>query len=198
MSSRGEKPRIGLNEIARSGDVDLLIEALADPDLRGSAALRLGDLRARRGVPGLLRLLRAKDDLSRNAAVKALGRIGDPSAIPGLLEVAREDEAAGVRTIAVDSLAMLKAPDGIELLAQLAVDPRPCLQGSVRFFGFLRPVSESKLRYTRRWASKRLRQLGAIEAIPTLERASHAVGVRGRIRLRLTIRALTRERARSA
>ena len=102
-----------------------LIAALSDPTIRGSAALALGRLEAREAVPALVRNLRVKSDLDRNAAVIALRKIGDASAAPALFEVALEDEAWGIRTSAIDALATLNDPRGMQLLAQLAIDPQP-------------------------------------------------------------------------
>lgn len=171
------------------------MRALTDPKLRLGAAHRLGDLKASRAVPALVRNLHVHNDFDRNSAVKALGKIGDTSAVPPLIEVAEEDEAAGVRTTAIDSLAMLGDPRGVQMLAELALDPRPLFASTSRYFDS--PLSHSirptHLRSTRRWAAKRLRQLGASEALPLLEASARTGGVRHRIRLRRTINALRKD-----
>jgi HEAT repeat protein len=177
---------------AQRGDVAFLIGALAHPELRLSSAHHLGDLRARSAVPWLVRNLRVKNDLHRNAAVKALGKIGDLSAAPALHETAETDEAAGVRVTAIDSLAMLGDPRGMKLLAALAIDPEPLLASASRNFDqpFSRSLRASTLRHTRKWAAKRLRQIGTVDAIPTLTESVDAVPLRHRIRLGRTIRVL--------
>jgi HEAT repeat protein len=181
-----------VRDAARRGDVDYLIDALADPEARGSAALRLGDLGERRAVPALTRNLHIRNDIDRNLAAKALGKIGDPSAITGLLEVATEDEAAGVRTTAIDSLVKLGSPDGAEMLAQLAVDPSPVLATCSRYFDAptARELRPDRLRQTRKWAAKRLRELHVTAAAPALRAALPTVNRRHRMLLRRTIRSL--------
>jgi HEAT repeat protein len=181
-----------LRDATRRGDLDYLINALTDPEMRGSAARQLGKLGAREAVPSLVRNLSAKDDGSRMAAIKALGRIGDPSAVPALLEVAREDEAAGVRTQAIDSLARLGSPEGVEMFAQLAVDPSPLLATCARnaHVRGLRELQPKHLRMMRKWAVRRVRELHAIDAAPTLTAALGTVDWRHRMRLRRTIKSL--------
>ena len=129
-----------------------------------------------------------------NGAVIALGKIGDPSAIPSLMEVAEDDEAAGVRTSAINSLAMLDSAQGIEMLTELAIDPSPLLATCSRHFDtpLLRTMRPRNLRWSRRWAAKRLRELDVAEAAPALEASLGSVDLRHRARLRRTIRSLRR------
>jgi hypothetical protein len=197
--SRGDDERKGearrrhpVRAAAERGDVPWLIDALADARLRGAAAHQLGELGAADAVPALVRNLRVRNDPDRNMTVKALGRIRDPSAIPALLEVAHEDEAAAVRVTAVDALAVLGDREGRELLTQLAIDPSPALAGSERYFDMplARFLDRRSVPWTRRWAATRLRQLRAVESLPALEAALPSVGRRHRLRLRRTIRAL--------
>jgi len=183
-----------VREAAQRRDVYYLIGALDDPKTRGSAAHHLGDLGDRKAVPALIRNLRVENDLSRNAVIKALARIGDPAAIPALLEVAQEDEAASVRATAIDSLARVGSPEGVKMLAQLAVDPSPLLATCSRNVDVptqvkLRP---RHVRWIRKWAAKRLRELHATDAVPSLTAALGTVELRHRMRLRRTIRALRR------
>jgi len=181
-----------MRDAARRGDADYLIDALTDPEARGHAALRLGDLGDRRAVPALIRNLRVRNDLDRNGTIKALGKIGDPSAIPALVEVAGEDDAAGVRTTAIDSLVKLGSPDGGKMLAQLAVDPAPLLSTCTPYFDAptMRELRPARLRQIRKWATRRLRELHVIDAAPTLTAALGTVDFRHRMRLRRTIRSL--------
>jgi len=191
-ASYSQHPSVAAREAARQGDVEYLIDGLADPEMRVSAAHQLAKLGAREAVPALIQNLRASHDRSRMAATKALGRIGDPSAIPALLEVAHEDEAAGVRTQAIDSLARLGSREGVEMFAQLAVDPSPLLTTCTRnsHVPGLRELHPKHLRMMRKWAVKRLRELHATEAAPTLTAALGTVDRRHRMRLRRTIRSL--------
>jgi len=172
--------------------VDYLIAALADPRLRLFAASSLGEIRAHAAVPALVRNLNVKNDPVRNAAVKALGRIGDPSAIPSLVDVACTDEAAGVRTTAIDALATLGAPEGVQLMARLALEPAAVLAGTTRFFEgpVVRWIRRSHLRFVQTWAARRLRQLHLVEALPLLEPLPSSLRLLQRLRLRRTIRVL--------
>lgn len=185
-----QHPSLAAREAARKGDIDYLIDGLTDPEMRVSAARQLGKLGAREAVPGLIRNLRAQSDGCRMAAVRALGKIGDPSAIPALLEVAQEDEAMGVRTQAIDSLARLGAPEGVEMFTQLAVDPAPLLATCVRESDLHQELHPKHLHWMRKWAAKRLRELHATESAPALQAALRTVDRRHRMRLRRTIRAL--------
>ena len=168
------------------------IGALTDPSRRLVAASHLGEMKCREAVPALVRNLGVSNDLDRQATVTALGRIGDPSAVDRLLEVARDDEAAGVRVNAINSLAMLGAPEGIAMFAVLVINPRTLLGTSSRHLDlmFTRKLSGRQLRRYSQWAASRLQELGATEAIPTLEAA---IGTNRRScdrRLRRTVRAL--------
>jgi len=120
----------------------------------------------------------------------ALGKIGDPSAIPQLLELAREDDAAIVRLNGIDALARLNNPRGREMLAQLAIDPAVLLAGIDRHFRVRswRREKRENLRYESKWAAKRLRQLHTTEAVPILRASMGSVGWTQRLRLRRTIR----------
>jgi len=159
---------------------------------RVGAAQALGDLRDRGGVAPLIRCLRANDDGLRNSAVKALARIGDPAAVPALVEVAQEDEAAGVRTTAIDSLAKLNAPQGVAMLAQLAIKPATLLGTCTRYFDAptARRLTPKRLRQVQRWATRRLRELHATDAAPLLRAALGSVDLPQRLRLWVTIRSL--------
>lgn len=92
------------------GYVEKLITALRHPEpttpLR--AAWLLGRLRAREAVPPLMELARSSPDLFlREAAVEALGRIGDPRSLELLRALARS-ESVLVRRAARRALAMIE------------------------------------------------------------------------------------------
>jgi hypothetical protein len=192
---RRRHPVLIVADAAERGDVDVLVAALSDPEGRGSAALALGDMRARRAVPQLIQNLRVHDDLDRNGAVMALGKIGDPAAIPRLRELADADPAAGVRTTAINALAMLGESRAREQLGQLAVDPDPVWRSADRYFDLpmLSGIRPGYSRSTRRWAARRIRELDAIEALPVLTSATRRGGVVNRMRLRRTARRLARD-----
>jgi HEAT repeat protein len=184
-------PRLAVDDAARDGDVAFLVEALADPEMRTGAAQRLGRLGSREAVPALVRNLRIDNDLTRNSIVIALAEIGDLSAAPALFEVAHRDDAAGVRTMAMNALAMLGDPRGVEMLTHLVINPDPLLSGTTRFFDapLVRTTNRRRVRW---WASKRLQELNATEAVPTLRASIREVSWVTSLRIRQTIWRLTR------
>jgi HEAT repeat protein len=185
-------PTLDVEHAADRGDIEYLVNALTHPEMRLSAASRLGDLGVVEAVPALIRNLAVKRDIDRSAAVIALGKIGDPSAIEPLRTVANEDEAIGLRTQAIASLARLGDPVGVDLLAQLAVDPDRVLTGTSRTYQGVRSstLSGSGRRRTRRWAVKMLRELRATAALSTLEASLGSAPPLQRRRLRNLITAL--------
>jgi HEAT repeat protein len=93
--------------------VDKLIAALdhPEPETRARAALILGLRGERRGVAPLMRIVReAKDALLMEAAVQALGRIGDPRCRAALETVAVRGPLR-VRLSARRALAVLEEDD---------------------------------------------------------------------------------------
>ena len=146
-----------------SAEVSALVAALADPELRISAAHKLGKLKVVEAIPALIRNTRVRRDTDRNAAVWALGRIGDPSAVRTLRDVANEDESVNVRMNAIESLALLHDPVGMELMAVLAQDPERVLEGTLRYLDLpgMRTVSRGRVRSTKKWAAKRLEEIQA-------------------------------------
>lgn len=176
-------------------DVRALTELLTatTPMTRVSAASALGDLGDPAAVDALIRCLRANDDLLRNAAIIALRNIGDKSVLPALMEVATADEASGVRTTAIDALATLGDPRGVQMLAQLAVDPSQLVGSASRTFS---PWVNSRYRPSirarriRAWALKRLRELHVVEAVPHLEASRPPLSPLLRLRYMWTLRVL--------
>jgi HEAT repeat protein len=73
-----------------------LQKLLDDPDLRASAIRTLGQIGpdARAAVPQLVALLRHRRDWDQELAVVALSRIGDASAVPGLVAALRDGPEA--------------------------------------------------------------------------------------------------------
>jgi HEAT repeat protein len=75
--------------------VEPLIDALADKEARGAAALTLGSIRDSRAVQPLASLLTTCDDPeARKAAAWALGEIRDPAAVEALLTATADDDYA--------------------------------------------------------------------------------------------------------
>ena len=192
---RPPNPSYLARQARKRGDTGYLIGMLTDTEwlARASAAQELGKLGDSAGVEPLLRLLRADDDLLRTSVVKALAKIGDRSAVPALLDVATTDASSSVRHTAIDALASLGDPRGIEMLAQLAVDPSRLDEGADRTFKLSVtdnsqvPIDNRRLRV---WALKRLRELHAVEAAPLLESSRPPRSLLLRLQFRRTLRAL--------
>lgn len=83
----------------------------------------------RAAVDSLIRLLLDRDVVIRRTAAEALGKIGDPQAIPGLIAVL-DDSMAIVREAAAVSLGQLGALDRAagERLVGLLADPAPLVR----------------------------------------------------------------------
>ncbi len=73
-------------------------------------------LRDSRPVPGLIALLKDKDRAVREDAAIALGMIGDPSAVPALIEAMQD---GSVRVRAIMALGMLADPRSVEPLIRV-------------------------------------------------------------------------------
>jgi HEAT repeat protein len=160
-----------------AGDIDSLLGMLTGTSLMGrrSAALALGDLGSRRAVAPLIRCLAAKDELLRNAALKALASIGDRTAVDAVFEVAVADDSFGVRTSAAQTLARLEDPRAVEILGSMLLE-----------------ASGPYARSYPRWAAKLLVEIGDPRAIPKLDEAARGAGPLTKLRLRRAIRRLGR------
>jgi hypothetical protein len=186
---RREQTPIGRVRAAKAaGDVEYLIGVLrqsGDMPARYWAATSLGRMGDRRAVKPLIRTLDASDVVLRNSAVKALARIGDPSAAPALFELATSSDSPGVRITAMSALGDLGDRRAGQLIVQLLTDDdvaKSTLQ-SDRF-------PRVPLRRTRKWAARRLVELDAREVVPELRVALSRVGRRERFRIRRLIRRL--------
>jgi hypothetical protein len=96
---------------AFADQVDELGPALrGDPSykVRAQAAIVLGNLKDRRGVPLLLGALRDHEPAVRIVAASSLGRLGDPSALDGL-RASMADVELPVRTAAGKAIAAIEA-----------------------------------------------------------------------------------------
>jgi HEAT repeat protein len=109
---------------SRSTLFALLVAALDDPDplVATSAAWFLAERRVRAGVPLLAAMARGHDDVRcREAAVAALGAIGDPGGLPAVLDAL--DDKATVRRRATVALAGFDDPR-VELALRRAAGDR--------------------------------------------------------------------------
>jgi len=104
------------------------------PDIAETCAWILGERRARAAVPALVAVLtrRPHDIAVQVAAVTALGRIGDPSAFPALVEAAQR-AAVPVRRAALRALLALDPARARPVLAAASVsDPSPGIRSEAR------------------------------------------------------------------
>ena len=102
--------------------VDELLAALHDdalgPRVRWLVVVVLGELRAIAAVEDLLACLGSGDDELRARAAHALGKIGDPRAVPVLDAIAEAGEPWQVRTAASAALGGLGDPRAVDGLLQ--------------------------------------------------------------------------------
>lgn len=193
MRSTGDRQPSALTQVRRAhraGHVDFLIGVLeerGDIHARQSAAEYLGRMGDRRAVNPLIRTLETSDLILKNLAVKALARIGDEAAVPALLELAETASSPGVRVTAMSALGDLGDRRAVHMIARLILDDE-LARWTERPDAFPR----TSVRRTRKWARRRLIELGASEVIPDLEAALPRVGLRERLRYRRLIRKLHR------
>jgi HEAT repeat protein len=122
-----ECPHCGalLHEVDRDEYVFKLIRALRHPEPTTAvrAATILGLLRERRAVQPLLALLASSDDpYLLESAVEALGEIGDPAALAGLID-ALAHSYLRVRGKAAEALGKLRLERAPAALAHAVHDP---------------------------------------------------------------------------
>ncbi|MCS7050228.1 MAG: HEAT repeat domain-containing protein [Thermomicrobium sp.] len=113
-----------------------LLEGLRHPrpDIAEICAWVLGQRRTRRAVAALIAVLRERrDELDvQAAAIRALGRIGDPSAFPALVDAARSG-AVPVRRAALRALVDIDAERARPMLRAIAAsDPSPGVRAAAQ------------------------------------------------------------------
>ncbi|MGH7508857.1 MAG: HEAT repeat domain-containing protein [Gemmatimonadales bacterium] len=120
-------PRIA-DILTRHGDlaVDPLIAVLSDTapqSARAWAANVLGEVRAQRAFPAIVRALGDPEDEVRAKAATALGRLGDRRAVGYLMEHLLTDPAPFVRLRIASSLGQFGGPEVINRLVRALGDP---------------------------------------------------------------------------
>lgn len=124
---------LALTKLGGEESVPLLLKGLADadPDIRGTAALGLGLARVPAAVaPLLLRLGQESNAEAELEIVRALGRLGDPRAVPALVERAGSGgwlsrRPAAQRVEAIRALAAIGGDRVREALQGLGSDKQP-------------------------------------------------------------------------
>ncbi len=179
-----------LTELAASTSGELRYHAVA-------ALANLGDPAA---VPALEAMLSDPDPTARQLAIRALGWIG----APGTAERAASllgDPAEEVRIEAVLALGASREPERLQALERAAADPSPFVRAeAARFLGesgeaavaqVLIDLLEDRDALVRLSAADGLVSLGAVEALPALERAAdRARGDEQRAHIEAAVRAL--------
>ena len=119
----GETRKFATRAVTKFGPpaVDLLLAALADPSplVRRYATRALGQLQVKQAADPLLRL---EGTIDADVLVWALGRVGDPRALP-LLEKTAGDKEWRVRLSAVQALGDLADPGAVPQLRRSLEDP---------------------------------------------------------------------------
>jgi HEAT repeat protein len=134
--------------------------------------IKLDRLEADRNFPGLIAAL--EGDVRGDAAL-ALGRLGEPRAIPYLVELLRDDPEPNVRLFAVYALGQLRAKDAEGVLVEALNDSAPIVRmGAAETLGAIRargamPQLRNALdsdpdKYVRLSAVESLVLLGDVEA----------------------------------
>jgi HEAT repeat protein len=81
-------------------------------------ARALGALKAKEGVDALLRLAGSNDDKTKEAAVRALGDVGDPRAVDALIAIADGEKQPFIRKMAIEALGKLGDPKAVPVLVK--------------------------------------------------------------------------------
>ncbi len=124
----------GLATDAVTGLVAVLQDEGCDRDLRSRAAIALGNIgrEGGTGVAPLTDLLKHSQSSVRQAAIKALGAMGDAaeSAVPALVEVLRGDPYMFARADAAAALCKIGVPreEVVAALRGAIKDPEECVQ----------------------------------------------------------------------
>ena len=110
-----------------------LLELANDPHpyTRAFAAKGLGGLKDAAAVPTLLGLLASNDPAVVMESVRALGRIGNPTAASALLKLVQgKDTNTYARLEALDALGGMRAPGVSDLLLDSFTDPNPAIRAA--------------------------------------------------------------------
>ncbi len=101
------------------------------PYTRAFAAKGLGPIKSRDAVPALIPLVASGDRSVAVEAIRSLGRIGDPAAIPSLLKIVQTPRAdPNLRFEAVSALGSLKGDGTTEALLDSLTDPSPPIRSA--------------------------------------------------------------------
>ncbi len=110
----------------------LVLRAASGSDsLRYIAAQILGRIGDRRAIPFLQQLTHSPNDYVRREAILALGRMGDPAPITGLVAVLAGDSSAAARAAAAEAMGNLLDTVAVAPLVTALDDPAPVVRQNV-------------------------------------------------------------------
>ncbi|MEL6545925.1 MAG: HEAT repeat domain-containing protein, partial [Myxococcota bacterium] len=89
-----------------------------------NVARALASLKAKEAVPDLVKLLEAPEPNTRDAVLRSLGTIGDPSAADVMMEIAENDDEPFIRKVAIESLGELGAAKAVPTLVKMLYSER--------------------------------------------------------------------------
>lgn len=173
---RGAAQALGCMEDERA--IPPLVAALEDLDnsvreVSIEALVRLASL----AMPELLQALRHPHELIRLGAVRVLGRIGDPEALPGLKQAVADRRSLAVRAAAVQSLSHFQDDEIVPILVRCLGDRAPVVsQAAVAALAATHrreaiPPLLHALKQKRDWQVRRdiVRGLGELRATDAVE-----------------------------
>jgi hypothetical protein len=108
--------------------IEALGELIAPPSLRGRRAPLVSDSERLGAVAVLSDLLKSPRSIVRRAAAKALGRIGDRTAVSALLEGASEQGDTDLRRASLQALRMMEAAEIEGVVGDALLDPHPSVR----------------------------------------------------------------------
>jgi HEAT repeat protein len=125
LALRDDNPEVQ-RALRKIGPIEHLVGALRHRDvrIRRGAAEVLGDLGSRAGesVPALVHALQDKEESVRVSAARALGAIGEPTAIQPLI-LALNDLLPSVRSSSAEALGRMRAVSGVTAVTEKLSDP---------------------------------------------------------------------------
>ena len=112
-------------EAAKAGrTISVVLPALDEEETIES----LGELGSARAVEILGGYLRSPRSMVRRAAARALGRIGDPTAVPALLEGAATKDDTDLRRASLQALRVMEAQEIDSVVSDALLDPHPSVR----------------------------------------------------------------------
>ena len=114
-----------LRRAYKRSDIGTLVAGLRDDGvaIRGRAAYFLGNFATTRSVSALIEALNDPNPGVREAALRSLAWIADPSAVPAMAAMALSDPNPELRSTAAFQLRKIRSPDAVPALIDALDDP---------------------------------------------------------------------------